>query len=102
MQSIPLRKTLYGEEDEYSALATGTPMLNSKAPAVSTVITSKQIKAMGAQDVEQVLESVPGIHVSHYYQTGNPIYFSEEYDFTDTKVGTRAGSFRIRGAWQSI
>lgn len=79
--------TLFDEEDEFTALATGTPMLISKAPAVSTVITAKQIKAMGAIDIDQVLETVPGLHVSRYYQFGNPIYiFRGAYTVANPQV----------------
>ncbi len=44
-------------------VATGTLQLISKAPAVASVITAEDIEAMGAMDLAEVLESVPGLHV---------------------------------------
>lgn len=52
---------LYGDED-YVSIATGSVQPIAKAPAVASVITARQIKAMGARDIDQVLESVPGLH----------------------------------------
>jgi outer membrane receptor for ferrienterochelin and colicin len=53
----------YGDED-YVSIATGTTQPIAKAPAVASVITANQIRAMGARDIDQVLESVPGLHIS--------------------------------------
>lgn len=63
---------LYGDE-ELVSIATGKTQLISKAPAVASVITERDIRAMGANDIDEVLESVPGLHVSlnEFY---NPIY----------------------------
>lgn len=46
-----------------TSLATGTATPLDKAAAVATVITEEDIIAMGATDIDQVLESVPGLHV---------------------------------------
>lgn len=53
----------YGDE-EIISLATGRSQPVSRAPAVATVITSKDIQEMGATNLDQVLESIPGVHVS--------------------------------------
>ncbi|MCW8929965.1 MAG: TonB-dependent receptor [Gammaproteobacteria bacterium] len=45
-------------------IATGTAVPLEKAPAVASLITAKDIKAMGATTLYEVLESVPGIHIS--------------------------------------
>lgn len=45
------------------SLATGTPKPLKLAPSVATVITAADIEAMGAITLDEVLESVPGIHV---------------------------------------
>jgi outer membrane receptor protein involved in Fe transport len=45
-------------------LATGSKQSVRRAPAVATVITAEDIAAMGATDLDQVLETVPGLHVS--------------------------------------
>ncbi|MDA9983777.1 TonB-dependent receptor [Porticoccaceae bacterium] len=60
----------YGDED-YVSIATGSTQPIAKAPAVASVITASQIRAMGARDIDQVLESVPGLHL-----TRSPLYNS--------------------------
>ena len=54
---------LYGDE-EIISIATGSAQPISRAPAVATVITAKDIKEMGATDIDEALETVPGLHVS--------------------------------------
>ncbi len=49
--------------EELISIATGTSTPLNKAPAVASVITRKQIDAMGATHLDEVLESVPGLHV---------------------------------------
>jgi iron complex outermembrane receptor protein len=55
----------YGDKSNIS-IATGSSQPISKAPSVATVITAEDIKAMGAIDLDQVMEAVPGVHVSNY------------------------------------
>ncbi len=64
---------VYGDTD-FVSIATGSTQPIARAPAVATVITANQIKDMGATDLDQVLESVPGLHVARFYQAYNPIY----------------------------
>lgn len=47
-----------------TSIATGTQTPIDKAAAVATVITKEDILAMGATDLDQVLETVPGLHVT--------------------------------------
>lgn len=54
---------IYGDKATVS-IATGSQQPISKAPSVATVITAEDIKAMGATDLDQVMETVPGVHVS--------------------------------------
>jgi len=73
---------LYGDEETIS-LATGTAQSIAKAPAVATVFTAKDIEELGARDLDQILETVPGLHVSRRPRYGGPIYtfrgiYSEE------------------------
>lgn len=63
----------YGDKATIS-IATGSQQSITRAPAVATVITARDIEAMGAMDLDQVLESVPGLHVSVSSQAFNPIY----------------------------
>ncbi len=63
----------FGDED-FISIATGTRQLISQAPAVASVITSEDIKAIGATDLDQVLETVPGFHTSYAPRGYSPIY----------------------------
>ena len=52
----------YGDE-EFVSIATGTKKAIHKAPSVATVITAAEIRAMGANTIYEVLETVTGIHI---------------------------------------
>lgn len=64
---------VYGGNDSVS-IATGNLLALRRAPAVASVITAADIAAMGASDLDQVLESVPGIHVNRGPNSNNPLY----------------------------
>jgi outer membrane receptor for ferrienterochelin and colicin len=64
---------IYGSE-EFISIATGFKQSVEKAPAVASVIDAQQIRKMGASDLDEVLESVPGLHVAYNYQGYFPIY----------------------------
>jgi iron complex outermembrane receptor protein len=64
---------VYGDKGTVS-IATGSKQPLRRAPAVATVVTAQEIAAMGATDLDDVLETVPGIHVSRNYQAYNPLY----------------------------
>jgi iron complex outermembrane receptor protein len=55
-------------------IATGTPVPVTRAPAVASVITSEDIRAIGATDLDEVLETVPGMHVGRSSIRYSPIY----------------------------
>lgn len=63
----------YGDE-EIISIATGATQPISRAPAVASVITASQIKDMGAINLDQVLETVPGLHIAVSTRGYNPIY----------------------------
>ena len=64
----------YGDED-FISIATGNKVLIHKAPAITTVITRKEIDNLGATHLDEVLERVPGLHVSFSSVSRNdPIY----------------------------
>lgn len=67
------------EEEElaaaYVSLATGTAQPVIKAPSTATVITARDIQAMGAEDLMQVLEGVPALHVSYSTLAFHPRIF---------------------------
>ncbi|MGE3295839.1 MAG: TonB-dependent receptor plug domain-containing protein [Porticoccaceae bacterium] len=64
---------LYGGE-EFVRIATGVAQPVSKAPAVASIITADEIRAIGATDIDEVLETVPGLHVARSASGYNPIY----------------------------
>lgn len=63
----------YGGE-QYVSIATGSQQLLRLAPAVASVITANDIRKMGATDLNQVLESLPGLHVSTSTTNFNPVF----------------------------
>ncbi|MDO8350296.1 MAG: TonB-dependent receptor [Gallionella sp.] len=64
---------VYGDHSTIS-IATGSSQAITRAPSAATVITSRDIEAMGATDLDQALESVPGLHVSLLNVGMHPIY----------------------------
>ena len=47
-----------------TTIATGTPKPVFQSAAVTSVITAEQIKSMGATQLHEVLETVPGVHAT--------------------------------------
>jgi outer membrane receptor for ferrienterochelin and colicins len=64
---------VYGDKSSVS-IATGSQQPIARAPAIATVITAEDIRAMGAIDLDQALASVPGLHVSASPFLSTPIY----------------------------
>lgn len=63
----------FGDEN-FVSIATGKKQTLKSAPAIASVITAEDIRAMGARDIDEVLETVPGLHVSKAAIGYNPIY----------------------------
>lgn len=63
----------FGDE-MFISIATGVRQPISLAPAVASVITADDIRAMGATDLDDVLRAVPGLHVSFAPRGYLPIY----------------------------
>lgn len=63
----------FGDKSTIS-LVTGRQQSLRRAPAVASVITAADIAAMGATDLDEVLETVPGIHVSHSANNYSPLF----------------------------
>ncbi|ALG69063.1 TonB-dependent receptor plug domain-containing protein [Beggiatoa leptomitoformis] len=61
-------------EVEVTSIATGTTQEINKAPATTTVITASDIAALGAQTLDEVLATVPGIQVSRNFFNYAPYY----------------------------
>ena len=71
---------------EMVEIATGIKTNLYKAPAVATVISAEQIKNLGATDIDDVLETVPGLHVS-YNSSYLPLYtFRGVHSFYNPQV----------------
>ena len=51
-------------DKSFVSIATGTKQLVKNAPSTATVITAEEIANMGARNLSEALESVPGLHVS--------------------------------------
>lgn len=64
---------VYGDKSTIS-IATGSKQQLRRAPAVATVITAEDIAAIGATDLDEVLETVPGFHVSRSANTYSSLY----------------------------
>lgn len=64
---------LFGDED-FVSIATGFRQPITYAPSVASVITAEDIASLGATDLDQVLETVPGLHVSVSAAAYNPVY----------------------------
>jgi len=69
------------------SVATGTNQSTSRAPAITTVITASDIEAIGATDLDEVLETVPGLHVAKRFFNYAPIYtFRGIYTFMNPQA----------------
>lgn len=63
----------YGNKSTIS-IATGNPQTLRRAPSVASVITAEDIKNMGAKDLDEVMESIPGIHVTRAANANVSLY----------------------------
>ena len=63
----------YGDKS-FISIASGSRQPIARAPSVASVITAEDIAAIGAADIDEVLETVPGLHVSRAGPAYNPIY----------------------------
>lgn len=64
---------IYGDKATVS-IATGSKQTLRRAPAVATVVTAEDIAALGVTDLDQVLETVPGLHVARIVGNYTPAY----------------------------
>ncbi len=99
---------LYGDEETVS-IATGTNKALRLAPSVASVITAEDITVMGAQTLDDVLQSIPGLHVSFgarnsslysirgIHTSYNPqvLMLIDGFPLTELFSGGRASSFFV-------
>ncbi len=91
---------VYGDKSTIS-IATGSSQPVNRAPSVATVITSRDIEAMGAADLDQALESVPGLHVSKSHVGSKPIYsFRGIHTFQNSQVLMLVNGIPITNVFQ--
>ncbi len=64
---------VYGDKSSVS-IATGSTQTLRRAPAVASVITAQDIAAMGATDLDHILATVAGVHVSRSPNQYSPLY----------------------------
>lgn len=64
---------IYGDES-FISIATGTAQHLARAPAVASIITQDDIQRMGARDIDEALQTIPGLHVSRDVIGYNPLY----------------------------
>ena len=61
--------------EAFISIATGFAQPLHQAPAIATVITAADIEAMGITELDEALETVPGLHVARNgFQGYGPIY----------------------------
>lgn len=65
--------SVFGDRRTVS-IATGQAQPLRRAPAVASVITAEDIAALGAADLDEVLETVPGLHVDRNAIAYAPLY----------------------------
>ncbi len=64
---------VYGN-DRMVSIATGKEQLLYKAPAIATVLTRQDIENSSANNLNELLEMVPGLHVSENYFSGDAVF----------------------------
>ncbi|MCF6231209.1 MAG: TonB-dependent receptor [Gammaproteobacteria bacterium] len=62
------------QDEEMISIATGSAKPIHLAPSVASVITAREIKALGARTLGEALEFVPGLHVSRDATRQSAIY----------------------------
>ncbi|MDO8989893.1 MAG: TonB-dependent receptor plug domain-containing protein, partial [Sideroxyarcus sp.] len=63
----------YGDQTTIS-IATGSIQTLRRAPSVASIVTAEDILTMGATDLDEVLETVAGMHVSRSAVDYTPLY----------------------------
>ncbi|MFO1337224.1 MAG: TonB-dependent receptor [Burkholderiaceae bacterium] len=83
LPAVAPRAADLSEEDElamafgdksFVSIATGSRVPLARAPSVATVITAEDIAASGAMDLDELLETVPGLHVARSTLGFGPMY----------------------------
>jgi outer membrane receptor for ferrienterochelin and colicin len=75
----------YGNEKMLS-IATGHPIQQNLSPSVTSIMTSHDIEQIGARRLQDVLEYLPGVHVSTARSGNTVIGFRGIYSETNSQV----------------
>lgn len=65
--------SIYGDES-FVSIATGSAQHLARAPAVASIVTQDDIKRAGIRDLDEALQTIPGLHVSRDVIGHNPLY----------------------------
>jgi len=110
MFNSPYTEEMYYRADSLLLTATGSLQPVHRAPAVASVITAEDIEKMGATDLSQVLETVPGLHVTPSFNRLNSnfairgiltgtnaevLVLMNGIPLTQTTHGIRVSTFRL-------
>ncbi len=76
---------IYGNEKMLS-IATGHPIPQKLSPSVTSVLTSEDIEKIGARRLFDVLEYLPGVHISSARSGNSVIGFRGIYSETNSQV----------------
>ena len=91
---------IYGDKG-FVSIATGTRQPASRAPSTATVITEEEIKASGFVDLDEVLETVPGFHVSRTTNyTPHYVVRGIKHPFSDPHVLMLVNGIPVTSAFQ--
>ena len=72
--------------DQMQSIASGRPLPQNLSPSVTSVMTAKDIERIGARRLTDVLEYLPGVHVSNARNGVNVIGFRGVYSETNAQV----------------
>ena len=73
--------------EAFVSIATGFAQPIHRAPAIATVITAADMEAMGITELDEALETVPGLHVLRNANLGYlPIYKNKSHHHILSKL----------------
>lgn len=76
---------IYGNE-QMQSIASGRPIPQSLSPSVTSIMTNKEIERIGARRLSDVLEYLPGVHVSNARSGNSVIGFRGIYSENNSQV----------------
>jgi len=81
-------------------IATGAMQIMSQTPGITSVLTASDIRALGLNDIDEVIQTLPGIHVSRNFFGYNPIYTIRGiYSSTNPQVLVLINGVRMKNVY---